>query len=156
MGQFLGRVCDEVVPGLWIGHVGCATDASMLQMRNITRIVDVSARNYTPANGVKLLRLPIPDVSDFDIRQIFNQTNAFIHQSLDIEKQNVLVHCAWGISRSASVVIAYLMAYRNLTLQQATDLVAQKRPIINPNPGFRKFLKLYEDELDTYRKTHGR
>jgi protein-tyrosine phosphatase len=43
-----------------------------------------------------------------------------------------------GISRSASVVIAYLMSEHNLPLFEALSLTRKRRPIIFPNPGFQK------------------
>ena len=52
---------------------------------------------------------------------------------------NVLVHCYAGISRSATVVIAYLMKKREIGHRQAISLVSQYRPQINPNPGLDKF-----------------
>lgn len=43
------------------------------------------------------------------------------------------MHCAAGISRSASVVIAYLMAHGSLSLEDARSAVKASRPAINPN-----------------------
>jgi protein-tyrosine phosphatase len=49
----------------------------------------------------------------------------------------ILVHCFAGVSRSATVVIAYLMQEHGLTYHAAMKLVKSKRPFINPNEGFR-------------------
>jgi len=50
----------------------------------------------------------------------------------------VLVHCHMGVSRSATVVIAYLMKYFHMTHREAYNFVKKKRSVINPNEGFRK------------------
>jgi len=50
----------------------------------------------------------------------------------------VFVHCGAGISRSSSCIIAYLMYEHGMNLEEAELLVRKGRPIINPNPGFRK------------------
>ena len=153
MGQVFSNDCQEVIPGLFIGHVGCATDVSVLTKRKTTKIVDVSGRECTPPPGMTVLRIPIPDVPWFDIRQIFSQTNAFIHKSL-VAGENVLVHCAWGISRSASVVLAYLMAFKQMSLDTSYALLVSKALLVKPNPEHTNFLKLYETELYNHRHSN--
>ena len=58
-------------------------------------------------------------------------------------KQKVLVHCVAGISRSATVVLAFLIKHENCTLQEAHDMVIDKRPI-KPNKGFWQLLQKWE------------
>lgn len=60
----------------------------------------------------------------------------------------VLVHCFAGVSRSASAVIAYMMATRKMTFTQAFEYVKRKRPIIFPNFGFQRQLAEYEKILN--------
>ena len=48
----------------------------------------------------------------------------------------VFVHCHAGISRSATVCIAYMMKYSKLSLTTAYDFVKGKRPCISPNLHF--------------------
>jgi protein-tyrosine phosphatase len=146
----MSRDCQEVIPGLYIGHLWCATDGASLTRKRIRHVVDVSARVYEPPPGTNVLRIPIPDEPWFDIRTVFGMTNAFIARSLRMGEP-VLVHCLMGISRSASVVIAYLLAFHHLSLDQSLALLRSKRSICNPNPGFIRFLKAYETELQQYR-----
>lgn len=49
---------------------------------------------------------------------------------------SVLVHCAAGVSRSASIVIAYLMRNNGMNYTEAYALVKNKRFVICPNHGF--------------------
>ena len=51
-------------------------------------------------------------------------------------KNNVLVHCFAGVSRSATTVIAYLMKKLQWSLLRAFNYARDCRSIINPNPGF--------------------
>ena len=50
------------------------------------------------------------------------------------------MHCMAGVSRSATLVIAYIMKKYKMSLDEAKKLVEAKRPFINPNPGFIKQL----------------
>jgi atypical dual specificity phosphatase len=53
------------------------------------------------------------------------------------------VHCLMGISRSATVVSAYLVATKKIPGANAIAFVQKKRPIACPNLGFRKQLDIY-------------
>jgi len=60
-----------------------------------------------------------------------------------------LVHCAAGISRSSTIVIAYLMQAMQFSLTEAFKYVREKRPIISPNDGFSRQLQVYQDILSS-------
>jgi protein-tyrosine phosphatase len=66
--------------------------------------------------------------------------------------QKVVVNCFAGVSRSSSIVIAYIMYKYNLTLEEAFQYVKSKRPIVQPNVGFMRQLKGLEPLLLTYKK----
>eukprot|EP00760_Papus_ankaliazontas_P032754 PhM_4_TR5953/c0_g1_i1/m.15810 len=57
----------------------------------------------------------------------------------------VLVHCQMGVSRSASVVVAYVMKSQDLCLDSALALVKRQRPEVNPNTGFLRALVRWEE-----------
>lgn len=56
----------------------------------------------------------------------------------------VLVHCLAGMSRSATIVCAYLLATTPMNTQETINFVRSKRSIISPNYGFEKQLKAWE------------
>jgi len=60
------------------------------------------------------------------------------------QENRVLVHCLAGMSRSATIVIAYLLATTPMTTEEATAFVRSKRSVIRPNQGFTKQLEQYE------------
>jgi protein-tyrosine phosphatase len=49
--------------------------------------------------------------------------------------ERCLVHCAAGVSRSPTIVLAYLIVEEKMTLREAFDLVAARRFVL-PNEGF--------------------
>ena len=53
-------------------------------------------------------------------------------------EKNILVHCFMGSSRSASIVIGYLMKKLNLRRRDALNLAKQKRDLVNINTDFFK------------------
>ena len=62
-------------------------------------------------------------------------------------EDKILVHCVAGSSRSATIVIAYIMWSKKMTYSKAFNFVKNKRSIIYPNTGFIEQLKLFEKEL---------
>lgn len=59
----------------------------------------------------------------------------------------MLIHCRHGVSRSATVTVAYVMADQHLPMQKGFDLVQSKRPRISPNQGFLDQLKKFEETM---------
>lgn len=57
--------------------------------------------------------------------------------------QKIFVHCAAGRSRSASLVVLFIMRYKRMSLKEAFKLVQRKRPIVYPNEGFRLQMAKY-------------
>ena len=66
--------------------------------------------------------------------------------------QRVVVNCFAGVSRSTTIVVAYIIYKYKLTLLEALQFVRSKRNIINPNPGFIQQLKNLEPLLLSYKK----
>lgn len=64
----------------------------------------------------------------------------------------MLVHCARGVSRSAALVLAYLMLREGLTLVEAVEAVSGRRNIL-PNAGFLDQLRQLDSTLRRRRET---
>jgi len=61
--------------------------------------------------------------------------------------KQVVVNCFAGVSRSTTVVLAYLMYKNKWSLEEALDFVIDKRPIVDPNEGFICQLYNIQDSL---------
>lgn len=59
----------------------------------------------------------------------------------------VLVHCQAGISRSATICLAYLMHTQRVRLDEAFDFVKQRRQVISPNLAFMGQLLQFETDV---------
>ncbi|RGB39958.1 dual specificity phosphatase, partial [Rhizophagus diaphanus] len=92
------------------------------------------------------LRLYVKDRPEENIEKFFNVSNKFIYDAKQ-DGGRVLVHCWAGVSRSASLILAYLMNQYGCTYNRALNYVKKKRSIVEPNWGFCLQLSKYELEL---------
>ncbi|XP_029212053.2 dual specificity protein phosphatase 12-like isoform X1 [Acropora millepora] len=93
------------------------------------------------------------DEHDSDLLSFFDDCSEFITDGID-KKENVLVHCLSGISRSSAVVLAYLMKTKGMSLDEALVFLQNRYPKANPNDGFVVQLQLYEAMGNTVDKTN--
>ncbi|CCM00244.1 uncharacterized protein FIBRA_02273 [Fibroporia radiculosa] len=143
----VGREASLIVPRLYLANLYTAQDPEQLAALGVTHIVSVvEGIPKLPKSmpHLKTLHIPITDSHDADILQYLNRTTAFIKGALAEDPKNVvLVHCLVGMSRSATVVCAYLTATTSMVPSEAIGFVATKRCIVSPNPGFRQQLDEY-------------
>ena len=138
-------ICD----GLYIGDAEAAGESSILEELKIERIISLGnekeVKKYKYFENVEYLKIVIEDNDNENIGEYFAICNKFI--SLTSDSGNVLVHCHKGVSRSATIVIAYLMYTYKTDFYTAFQKLKSIRPIVKPNAGFMKQLKEYSNQL---------
>uniref|UniRef100_A0A1A9WVL4 protein-tyrosine-phosphatase n=1 Tax=Glossina brevipalpis TaxID=37001 RepID=A0A1A9WVL4_9MUSC len=120
---------DEIINGLFLGNLTAATHMETLKTFNITHILTLDS-------------VPLPK----HVTEASFLTTKFIQKFISSARtagHNILVHCYFGVSRSSSAVIAYMMKSHNLDYQTAFELVKSKRRFVQPNVGFAAQLKLW-------------
>lgn len=76
----------------------------------------------------------------------FDEAFSFI-QEARANGDNIFIHCQMGKSRSATIVIAYLIKYSNMSTEEAYKFLKEKRKTIFPNLGFMRQLREFEKKL---------
>ncbi|XP_016015724.2 dual specificity protein phosphatase 13 isoform X1 [Rousettus aegyptiacus] len=145
---------NEVWPNLFLGDAYAARDKSKLIQLGITHVVNVAAGKFQVDTGAKFYHgLPLEyygieadDNPFFDLSVYFLPVARYIRTALSVPQGRVLVHCAMGVSRSATVVLAFLMIYENMTLVEAIQTVQAHRDIC-PNAGFLRQLQVLDNRL---------
>ncbi|XP_046275898.1 dual specificity phosphatase 29 [Marmota monax] len=150
---------NEVWPRLYIGDEATALDRYGLQKAGFTHVLNAAHGRWNVDTGPEYYRdMPIEyhgveadDVPTFDLSVFFYSAAAFVDSALQDDRNKILVHCAMGRSRSATLVLAYLMIHRNMTLVDAVQQVAKNRCVL-PNRGFLKQLRELDKQLVQQRR----
>jgi len=128
---------NKIQEKLFLSDWKASSRLDILKELEITKVISLGNENeqkfYIFYEGIEYLKIIIDDSPEENISQYFEETNKFISEG------NVLVHCNKGISRSATIVIAFLM--KKMSYDKAFNLVKRKRHFIKPNAGFIKQLK---------------
>mmetsp|Transcript_64901 Transcript_64901/g.193428 ORF Transcript_64901/g.193428 Transcript_64901/m.193428 type:complete len:366 (-) Transcript_64901:95-1192(-) len=140
--------CDQILPCLYLGGVQAVADTQSVVEQGIRAVCCCCRELEFPSSDwcqdLVYFRVDVEDMGAEPIDLYFPEAAEFIHSWVSRE-QPVLVHCRAGVSRSASVVIAYLIAYQGYTLHDAFFLVRSHRSIVTPNLGFMEKLGDFEE-----------
>lgn len=129
---------------LYLGDINDANNELELKEKNINSIICVAedVQIKLTNSNIKIYKYNLQDSYDCNISLYFDEIADLINK-----QDTVLVHCVAGISRSATIVIAYLMKYYGLSLKDAFLFVRKRRNQICPNKEFMKYLFEYEFKL---------
>ncbi|KAL6079708.1 tyrosine protein phosphatase yvh1 [Balamuthia mandrillaris] len=135
----------EICEGLFLGSVVSGKDLKGITEAGITAVL-IAACDIEPHYPAELRYLVLPRLFDSrlqDILSYFEECFAFI-DSVRNSGSAVLVHCMAGVSRSASIVIGYLMRTLDMSFSDALTKTKNIRPWIDPNDGFIRQLQLFD------------
>lgn len=138
---------SQVTPDLWIG--GAPTygrDFEVLLALGITAVVDVRAerdadQTFFEAHDIAHRQYRVPDVT-VPGPEVLTDAVAWIDEQL-ADGRTVLVHCAKGRGRSATVLAAYLMRERGMTFDEASDLLHTQRALVKLEDRHRRVLEAW-------------
>ena len=132
---------------LYLGAKGVTGDLEKLNGLSIGYIVNCTQdppMEYP--DKIKYYHVDVGDTASDNILKFFVGACDFIEEARKSDKC-VLVHCTMGMSRSCTIVLAYLIRHQGMSLAQALIHVKDRRPVTSPNPGFMSQLVEFERSL---------
>ncbi|KAL7026976.1 hypothetical protein ACKWTF_005252 [Chironomus riparius] len=138
----------EIFEHVYLGSEWNASNLEELQRNGVGHILNVTREidNFFPGM-FDYCNVRVYDDEKTDLLKHWDNTFKYINRA-KMEGSKVLVHCKMGISRSASVVVAYAMKAYNWDFSQAIQHVKEKRNCIKPNKNFLAQLETYQGILD--------
>jgi dual specificity phosphatase 12 len=145
---------------LYIGGLYALYQTDLIRAAGITHVLSVidydpSLKERFPDLTLDHLHIKADDHPNENLLQYFDEAVRYIDQALkevenetegDAKGQNgggVFVHCAMGKSRSATLVVAYLMWTYEMDATAALEQLCEGRPVCDPNPGFKEQLEVW-------------
>lgn len=152
---------SQIENNLYVGDLASASNRDALNENGITHIVCVfngGVEMYPESFDYKVIH--INDDHWVDIGEYFDESNEYIDQALSVEDNKVMVHCQRGVSRSVTLVAAYILYKMNSnkvihyndideTITNVLSLITEKREIAKPNDGFVECLRNYLIRINT-------
>ena len=135
---------DKITDKIYLGDCFGADNEEKLKQNNIKRVYSCCghlSRTYEDKSIIQR-RIELSDTPRTNIIKYFKDAIKFIDES-----DKVFVHCFAGVSRSATLVIAYLMWRNHVSYQEALQFVNKYRTV-QPNGGFEKQLLIFEQKLN--------
>ena len=124
-----------------------ALSYQLLVELGITCVINATLELPTMANQKHdAMQIAVEDRVASKLHVYFDLVADKIH-SVHRSGGKVMIYCRAGMSRSASLCIAYFMRYRGMNLEDAFNYVKDCRPIIHPNVGFMRQLREYEAKV---------
>lgn len=140
---------SQLTPSLYLCGAGVVMPMILDQLQ-VRFIINVAPElPDTPLSSVTkplYLRINAYDRPATDLSVHFDEVADMIEEVRQLGGKS-LVHCVAGVSRSATLCIAYLMKYGGMSLRAAYLHVKAIRPQIRPNTGFFQQLRCYEEQL---------
>ena len=134
---------------LWIGSEADSSNVAAARRRGVGLIVNCTRNLPALVPGLNHFRVPVDDTSDEGSTFLEHLPRAVVLIDEHLSRgHGVLVHCYAGVSRSASVVAAFLMYREGLTPRQAMARVRRMKPeTFGDSPNFFKALVAFQEVL---------
>ncbi len=138
---------SKIEDQLFLGNRAGAQEIPGLRMCDISSVVQIQSFTTVPfhPDNFRYLCLAFTDLENDSFLKIISEALAFIHAEITAGRK-VFVHCDNGVSRSGSVVTAYIMATHNIPFEEALQYVRAKRPCVGPNNAFKEQLRTLTPE----------
>jgi protein-tyrosine phosphatase len=142
---------DCILENLFISNASIASNYSQLKLKCITHVLIVAKCIAPPfPKDFTYKVIPAYDLPSFKLSTYFEECISFIDEGRKAGK--VLVHCAAGVSRSATIIICYVMKHMGKSSSEAICFVKSKHKASYPNLGFIRQLKAFEVDLKKKQK----
>ena len=133
-----------ILDNIYLGDVLAAENETYLKSFNISVVINCAYEHISEYEDLKAYELKLTDHYPQQLFPIFEEAYEIIKNYN--EKNKIFIHCMSGVSRSASLVIFYIMKEKKWDYDKSFEFVQKIRTFINPNSDFVNQLKEYYEK----------
>jgi atypical dual specificity phosphatase len=139
---------SQITPQIVLGSLENASSDLFFRAWKITHILNCAVEHgsFQYPNQLPTIYVPLED-DEYPAAESLILNAAGALEEWTKKGHVVFVHCKAGVSRSPTIVMAWLMVYKNYSFDDAWTSVVKARPYARPNSGFVKILKSLSDVL---------
>ena len=131
---------NYIIDNIYLGDSVAAADEDYLKDHNISAVVNCAEDLTSNYKDLKFIEL---NLFDNELQSLFPKFDV-AYKFIKLHSQaNILIHCVVGMSRSASLVVFYLMKEKGWDYDTSIGFIKEKRPNVAPIIGFIDQLKEY-------------
>ena len=130
----------DKIGDIYIGDIVAAENINLLKNAGIEVVICLIKENCKRYD-LQYFDFPIDDNRNENIYNLFEKINRIIS-----ENRKVFVHCQNAVSRSVTIILAYLL-YTGINLKSGFELFKNRKTFTRPNSGFARHLLKYEFSL---------
>ena len=136
---------DKITDKIYLGGVEGLSEYEYFKTEQIQNILSVlnDAPKIPEGKNINQKIINIDDLFSENIMKYFKECIEYIEKS-----DKIFIHCTCGVSRSSTIVLAYLMWKTHSNFNDVYSFVKKRRPEIDPNNGFRSQLKKFQKLLE--------
>ena len=133
-----------ILDNLYLGDVLAAENETYLKSFNISIVINCAYEHISEYEDLKAYELKLTDHFPQELFPTFETAYEIIKQYN--QERKIFIHCMSGVSRSASLVIFYIMKEKKWDYDKSFEYVKKIRTCIEPNSYFVSQLKEYYEK----------
>ena len=121
-----------IIDNIYLGNAYNAANYNLLKKLNIKIIINITSdipNYFKNDNNFTYINYNIKDINNSNIKEFLLKS----YLVLSTNNNNILIHCYAGSSRSASIILYYLIKHYNQSFEEANSFLKSKRDIVNIN-----------------------
>lgn len=150
------RWFDEITPQLWLGGAPhYSRDYKFLLDNEITAVLNIRAEREDDVNLYRQQEISYKQLKVLDVtvpsEEMIEEGVAFVRDQV-LDGRTVLIHCAKGRGRSATILAAYLMQYQGMSFDEANEAMKKIRPLTKLEGRHRNRLEQWAQKTEKFVK----